>query len=318
MTARCYRFNETIDGTIVKAIAAGLALTLAAALSTSAVAATPRPSKPVEIAGHTFRSSDGARLHVLESRPASGGASTIILVPGWSMPARLFRPQLRALGRRHHVIAFDPRGQGRSDIPDSGYDIDRRADDLRDLISQYRGGHERVVLVGWSLGALEALQYVHRHGDERLSALVLVDSSVGEGSPGSPSAFPDELRRNRRKATTDFVKAIFKTPLPDKEVRALVDGAMRMPLDDSLALFPSAVPREHWRELARGFAKPLLYAVTPQFAGQARELAAARPGTRTRVFEKAGHALFVDEAEGFNRLLEDFIAKSPPGTAGGV
>lgn len=300
-------------------LAAGLlAAALTAAPCAPAMAAAPRASSPAGIADHAFRSSDGVRLHVLQSGPAdpASAIATIVLVPGWSMPASLFRPQLLALGRRHHVIAFDPRGQGRSQLAREGYHIDRRADDLHELLSQAFTGQRDVVLVGWSLGALEALQYLHRHGDGRLAALVLVDSSVGEGPGGPPSRFPDELRRNRRKAVTDFVQAIFKRPLPARDLRALVDGALRMPLQASLSLFPSAIAREHWRGLARGFAKPLLYAVTPQFAGQARELAAHRPGTRTAVFENAGHALFVDEAGAFNRLLEDFVAKSGAGAAG--
>ena len=141
-------------------------------------------------------------------------------------------------------------------------------------------------------------------------SLVLVDSSVGEGQAGSPSQFQEELRRNRRKVLNDFVKAIFKTPRSAGEIKTLVDGAMRMPLEASLSLFPSHVLREHWRETVVGYTGPLLYAVTPQFAEQARQLRNNRPGTRIEMFEKAGHALFVDEAERFNRLLGEFIDKT--------
>ncbi len=170
-----------------------------------------------------------------------------------------------------------------------------------------------MVLVGWSLGALEALQYLDRHGDDRIAALVLVDSSVGEGPASAPSQFPDALRGDRRTTVSDFIHAIFAKPRSDAENNALLESALQMPLEQSIALFPSTVPREHWRDLAHGFRKPLLYIATPQFAGQARELQAARPATQVGVFESAGHALFVDEPEQFNRLLEDFLsAKQPP------
>lgn len=289
---------------------AGLMLVAATLLVTGpAMAATDKkPAAPVVISSHFFRTSDGARLHYLQARPsATGGtAQVIVLVPGWSMPASLWRAQLRSLGRRHRVIALDPRGQGQSAVPADGFHIDRRADDLHELMS----AHDRVVLVGWSLGALEVLQYIHRHGAGKLSALVLVDSSVGEGQAGSPSRFPEELRRNRRATLTEFVKAIFKTPRSAGEIKSLVDGAMRLPLEASLSLFPSSVPREHWRDTVQGYSGPLLYAVTPQFSEQARQLRSNRPGTRIEMFDKAGHALFVDEAERFNRLLGDFIDKS--------
>ena len=41
-------------------------------------------------------------------------------------------------------------------------------------------GPRPVLLVGWSLGVLDALAYVHTHGDAALAGLVLVDNSVGE------------------------------------------------------------------------------------------------------------------------------------------
>ena len=106
------------------------------------------------------------------------------------------------------------------------------------------------------------------------------------------------------------MRAIFRRPLPEAELLALRDGALRMPLEASLSLFPSAVPRAHWRRAVHAFRRPLLYAVTPQFAAQAVALRKGRPGTRIEVFRDAGHALFVDEPERFNRLLGEFIDKS--------
>ena len=56
---------------------------------------------------------------------------------------------------------------------------------------------------------------------------------------------------------------------------------------------------------------PLLYVVTPQFAAQAGNLKRNRPATEVAVFERAGHALFVDEPDRFNALLEGFVARVP-------
>ena len=261
-----------------------------------------------------FRSSDGVRLHWLEAAPSTAGKNTpvIVLVPGWSMPASLWQAQLATLGQHYRVIAFDPRGQGQSAISRRGYTISRRARDLHELIARQRnlGNVGKVVLVGWSLGALEALQYVHRHGNARLAALVLVDSSVGEGPATAGGGFQAALRQDRRGAVTDFVNAIFKSPRRDEDNAALVDAALRLPLASSLSLFPGKVPRARWRDTARRFSKPLLYVVTPQFAGQARELSDHRPATQIEIFENAGHALFVDEPERFNTLLAEFVERS--------
>jgi microsomal epoxide hydrolase len=165
------------------------------------------------------------------------------------------------------------------------------------------------VLVGWSLGALEALEAVRRFGEDRIAGLVLVDSSVGEPPAPPPGKFPDALRRDRTAALNDFVRAIFRTPRPADEHQALVDGAMRLPLEASLALLAYPVAREHWRDIARNVRIPLLYVVTPQFAAQAKSLQQHRSATEIVVFERAGHALFADEPARFNALVDAFAVR---------
>ncbi len=251
-----------------------------------------------------FATSDGVRLHVLEGGPP--GAPAIAFVPGWSMPADIWRFQLQALGGRYRVAALDPRGQGRSPVAASGYTLERRAADVREFVAAY----PRTVLVGWSLGALESLEMVRAHGEGGIAGLVIVDSAVGEPPAPPAGVFKESLRGNRRRALNEFVRAIFTTPRSESEVSALVAGALRMRLEDSLALLSYPVPREHWRAAVHAVKAPLLYVATPQFAAQAANLARNRPGTETVVFEHAGHALFVDEPERFSALLDDFARRA--------
>src|ERR1700685_770500 len=80
-----------------------------------------------------FITSDGVRLHYLEAGPRTG--HTIVFVPGWTMPAWIWLPQIQAFAGRYHVVAFDPRGQGDSDAPASGYEPGRRSQDIAELIA---------------------------------------------------------------------------------------------------------------------------------------------------------------------------------------
>ena len=258
-----------------------------------------------------FRTSDGITLSVLEAgqEHARENNLQIAFVPGWSMPASMWEPQLEYLGKSYYVLALDPRGQGRSDVPAGGYTALRRATDLRDFLQPL----SHVLLVGWSLGALETLQYVQMFGTSRLAGLVLVDSSVGEEpAPPPGGTFKQRLREERDKALDEFVRAIFARPRPEPEICALIQSAKRMSLEHSLALLSYPFERTHWRQIARGFDKPLLYIVTPQFAEQAENLQKNRPGTRVEVFTGAGHALFVDEAERFNALIDAFAKSLSP------
>ncbi len=278
---------------------------------------------PVNIVNTSLITSDGVRLHVIEAGRDKPGQPVVLFVPGWSMPASIWMPQLEVLSKTHRVAAIDPRGQGESEIPRFGYTTERRAQDLHELIEQY----DSVALVTWSLGSLEALQCIHVYGESRLRALVIVDSSVAEDSlpvmlqnppppeppapPGPRLSFTEELKLDRPKALDDFVRAIFKKPHPEEMFVGLRERAMRMPLEASLSIFPgSRIPRERWLAAVHRFGKPLLYVVTPQYAGQALSLKQNRPGTEIDVFETAGHALFVDEPERFNALLADFLRRN--------
>lgn len=271
------------------------------------VAALPALATAETVARRTFRTSDGVKLSLIEAgtRNRDEAAPTIAFIPGWCMPGEIWRQQLEALAAHYHTLALDPRGQGRSDIPRTGYTAERRAADIDEFLRPL----SNVVLVGWSLGAIEALQYLDMFGSEKVAALVLVDSSVGEEpAPAPSSGFIDGLKRNRNATLDRFIRAIFSKPRPKAEIDALLRGAKRMPLENSIALLSYPLPRTHWKEIAHAFDKPLLYVVTPQFAAQASNLAANRPGTRVEIFERAGHALFVDEPERFNALLTDFVA----------
>jgi len=252
-----------------------------------------------------FQTSDGVFLSVIESGPREA-ALTFALIPGWCMPGWLWQPHIDALGKHYAVAALDPRGQGESDVPDHGYNFERRAADICEFLRPY----ENVVLVGWSLGALEALEYTQRHGEGKLAGLVLVDSSVGELPVPPPEGhFLDDLRSDREKELRDFVRAMYARPRPEPESARLLSDVKRMSLDNSIALLSSGIPREHWKACAHAVKKPLLYVVTPQFEEQARNLEKNRPGTRIEIFQDAGHALFADEPQRFDGLMLGF-AKS--------
>jgi len=252
-----------------------------------------------------FQTSDGVTLSLLEAGHEYSQSPNvkIALVTGWSMPASIWQNQLEQLGRQFHALALDPRGQGESQVPARGFNAERRATDLKEFLDPL----SNVLLIGWSLGAIESLQYVHMFGASRLAGVVLVDSSVGEEpAPPPGGTFLQALRDDRDKTLDGFVRAIFKNSLGDAEVAALVNVAKRMPNENSIALLSYPFPRSHWKEIVHAIKKPLLYVVTPQFEEQAWNLQRNRPGTQIEIFKGAGHALFIDEAERFNELIMGF------------
>jgi non-heme chloroperoxidase len=261
-----------------------------------------------------FITSDGVRLHYADAGASRPGAPTLVFVPGWTMPGWIFQPQIDAFTRRYRVVVLDPRGQGSSDVPASGYTYDRRGDDIAELVQQLSpqgAARQPVVLVGWSLGVLDSLAYVHAHGDTALAGLVLIDNSVGEDPPPAPSRQPYRKapRQTHENFMASFVRSMFKRPQPPAYLQQLTAAALRTPEPAANALLGYKVPRTYWKEAIYATAKPVLYVVRPGFSGQAGNLAAHHPAAETLVMPDLGHALFVDDAPRFNSVLQSFLSR---------
>ena len=104
-----------------------------------------------EFRSRFFQSSDGVELHYLEA----GVGETLVLVPGWTMPAEIWEHQIRHFAAKYRVVALDPRGQGRSEKVGYGYQPSRRALDIGELLEHIGGGP--AVVVGWSIAMQEVL-----------------------------------------------------------------------------------------------------------------------------------------------------------------
>jgi len=279
-----------------------------AALAGLAASAIGGTSSAASVESRFFAASDGTRLHYLEAGPP-GVDRTIVLVPGWTMPAWIWGPQIEAFARRWRVVAFDPRGQGESEVAASGYEPGRRGQDIADLLAQLAG--PPALLVAWSLGVLDSLAYVHARGDARVAGLVLVDNSVGEEPPPAPPPKPNRHapRLPHDVAMDRFVRGMFQHPQSEDYLVRLVRATLVTPEPACRALLAYPVPRTYWREAVYSTAKPVLYVVRPHLQGQAANLALHHPAAETAMFATAGHALFVDEPARFDAVVEDFIAR---------
>ncbi|HYZ24539.1 MAG TPA: alpha/beta hydrolase [Rhodopila sp.] len=268
---------------------------------------------PDGVVDHFFLTSDGVRLHYLEAGPAN--AQTLVFVPGWAMPAWIWMPQILAFSRHYRVIALDPRGQGDSAVPATGYEPLRRGQDIADLVRLI--GAPQVVMVGWSLGVLDTLAYIHVAGDRALAGLVLVDNSVGEEPAPAPvrvaATRPARPLRHaaamRAVAMREFVRGMFRNPPADGYLARLTEATLHLPEPAGRLLRSYPMPRSFWKDAVYSTNVPLLYVVRPHWVAQGENLVRNRPATEMEVFEHAGHALFVDEPVRFNSVTDQFIRR---------
>jgi microsomal epoxide hydrolase len=254
-----------------------------------------------------IRTSDGVRLHYL----TAGTGPSIVLQPGWAMPAEIWEPQIRALSKTFRVVAIDPRSQGKSGRTSDGLYPNRRAQDIREVIDKLRLAP--AVLVGWSLGATEVMAYVDQFGTAGLRGIVLVDGVVGRevslATVATYRSWMEEVQTKRAESTTEFVRDMYKTPQSDAYLKKITAAALRVPTSSAVLLLLNAyvIGKDLRPALAR-IDKPLLYVATPAMKSQVEMLRETMPAARIEMFENAGHALFVDEAGRFNKLLAEFAA----------
>jgi len=255
-----------------------------------------------------FTTSDGVRLHYIEAGHTPA-AHTIVLVPGWTMPAWIFQAQIADFARQYHVVALDPRGQGESEIAPDGYDQDRRGQDIAELIRHVSA--TPVLLLGWSLGVLDSLAYIHADGDAAIAGLVLVDNSVGEDPPPAPPRHALHASRHlpRDLMMRAFVRGMFRTPQTAAYLTELTGACLHTPERAAAELLEYPVPRTYWKAAIYSTRRPVLYIVRPGLAGQAENLRRHHPSAEAVVMTGVGHALFVDAAPRFDALVRDFIRR---------
>jgi pimeloyl-ACP methyl ester carboxylesterase len=94
----------------------------------------------------------GVKLHY---EVFGAGDPTVVLLPTWSIiHSRHWKLQVPDLARRHRVVTFDGRGNGRSDRP-AGIDAYRPTEFAADALAVMEAtGTDRAVLVALSAGAL--------------------------------------------------------------------------------------------------------------------------------------------------------------------
>jgi pimeloyl-ACP methyl ester carboxylesterase len=126
--------------------------------------------------------------------------TTLMLMPGWGLPSRAWKAQIPYLARHFRVIAYDPRGTGRSDRPvgPAMYALHEHTADVVAIMDA--AGVRSAVMVGKSRGAQTALTLAVDHS-ERVDAVIFAAPMIPL-SPWLPLdsiwSFFEEPRARRR------------------------------------------------------------------------------------------------------------------------
>ena len=282
-------------------------------LASALAATTPVAAETIE--GYT-PGADSVRIHFLQAG-ATDAAHTLLLIPGWQTSAYIWSAQLDYFSAHgYRIIAMDPRSQGGSTVVQSGNAPEDRARDIDAIIKGLKLTH--LTLVGWSQGVQDVAAYVDQYGTAALDALALVDASVSNGPADvreNPAFVQTVLRHmaiysgDPRAYSDGFMHAIISAPAPATTFTHLETEFMRTPSDIGISMQMQDMFTVDRRPALKKFDKPTLViasAASP-LLDQQKQMAAALPRGHFVAVERAAHALFFDQPQEFDRLLEGFI-----------
>nr|WP_277556261.1 alpha/beta fold hydrolase [Halobaculum sp. YSMS11] len=124
---------------------------------------------------------DGVAIAYEERGHDPTTAETVVLCEGLGYGRWMWNWQAEALAESYHVLLWDNRGTGESDVPEGPYTIEEMAGDLEAVLADV--GVDSAHVVGASMGGMVAQRYALAY--DRAASLTLVCTS-----PGGPDAAP--------------------------------------------------------------------------------------------------------------------------------
>jgi pimeloyl-ACP methyl ester carboxylesterase len=265
------------------------------------------------------------------------GEPTIVLLPTWSIVhSRHWKAQVPYLSRHFRVVAFDGRGNGRSDSP-ANADAYAPAEFAADTIAVMdAAGVEKAVLVSLSLGAHWALRLATGSPERVTGAVFIAPATPFRPHPErSVHAFDDELdtdeewakynrhywKRDYRGFVEFFFSKCFTEPHSTKQIDDCVEWSLEttpatlIATADGANAAPPEVTRQRLGRLCENVRCPVLVisgdedAITPH--AWAVELAARTRGALIRL-EGAGHLPHARDPVEVNLLIRRFCESLQP------
>lgn len=342
---RGHRFLAYSLGTLAAASAAGRLITRRDSRREDPAADEPLGAirgEPAPVAGPS-----GRELYV-ERFPAEGAngrppGGTLLFTHGWSMTEAAWHYQKRDLGGgRYSLVTWDLPGHGLSQpLPRDHLSLDQAADGLAAVIDDRT--EDDVVLVGHSLGGIVTIRYLAAHPDTarlRVRGIVLASTpmmhlarSVAGRWPWAGIEAKVLASILERVVASGFSDRLFWRDVGMREVNLLSYRIVRVgfgdhPLPshvrfirDVIASVPPEVRADTFRTMNGYDARPDLDGIaTPALVmagdrdrlmspADAVAMAARLRRGRHLLLPGAGHALFLEHHEAYNRAVREFARR---------
>lgn len=253
-----------------------------------------------------------------------GSGRPVVLIHGWPSSKDMWEYQIDDLvGAGLRVVKYDRRGFGKSDKPWNGYDYDTLTDDLNAIMESL--DLRDAVLVGFSMGGGEAVRYLSRYGNSRVSKIVLVSSvlpylaKTADNPEGVDqhvfAEMMEQMKEDRIAFLDDFGKKFFGVTLINKPLSAPLlsyyHGLTVVALPRATQQCALSFANTDFREDVKNINVPVLIIhgdedQTVPIEASSHRTARMLPDAEYKVYKGAPHGLFYTNRQQLNADLINF------------
>ncbi|HEX9665585.1 MAG TPA: alpha/beta fold hydrolase [Thermodesulfobacteriota bacterium] len=243
-----------------------------------------------------------------------GNGSVVVFINGLTMDVNGWYFQVQEFSKRHRVLRYDCRGQGKSDKPDMEYPQIMHAEDLKNLMDKL--DIEKAHLVGLSNGGMIA-QHFALNFPHKVGALVLVDTCSyidtllasiiaiwikGTQLGGSefryditiPFIFSEDFIKKNKEALVEMKKMSSEINPPNAIIN-LANGCLKHNTNDRLSEIKAPTLIIVGEE---DILIPMKYS---------KLLNDGIKGSRLVIMKGSGHVPSIEKPEEFNRIVLNFL-----------
>lgn len=232
-----------------------------------------------------------------------GSGPPVLLSHGYSATSQMWKAQAEALADRYQLIAWDMRGHGETDSPESQDEYSER-NTVADMAAILDAANvDRAVIGGLSLGGYMSLAFNLAY-PQRVRALMLFDTGPGYNNPKGREGWNETANMRAQRFEEQGLAALGD----GNEVRIAhhrsAEGLARA-ARGMLAQFDDRVIRS-----LESISVPTLVLVGADdrpFLAATDYMANKIPGAKKVVIPDAGHASNIDQPSAFNAAVLEFL-----------
>ncbi len=258
-------------------------------------------------------------MHVFDT----GRGRPLIFLHGWSSHGGYFAPQIEALRDDYRLLIPDLPGHRHSWAPPGDLSISYLATALHRLIMAQQ--LDRPILIGWSMGAMVALDCIARFGSQAIGGLVIEDMTVKiTNEPGwrfgirngfdeaQSAAAVAAMREDWACYSQNAMPRLFaRGRIPDAKLGSWIAAEIARNDGSAMAALWQSMAAQDYRSLLPQLDLPVLvmHGGESQLyeAAVGQWIAANIAGARRCCFDNAGHSPHLEVPGAYNQALGEFI-----------